>query len=509
MKTIKSLFILFILFNLHLSAQNYSGLKIEYNLFTDDIIYSKNGEIIDKPSVSKNENIYVVVREFNPYITKAIVEVDQISYNQSSNALIPSDFTSSGLGGFSFLNSHGGDYSTGSDISSEYEFLPSSRGAASEEAAKTKNAFSNLTSKLEKVESNLNESYKKLKLFEQANKSRNLAIRDIGTLKTNPNIRPSRIKELIEEEIQYAFAKQKHEKISIDDLIDETKKKEEIKLSISNYENAQKDYQALTKEWTSFSKRLNVLSRGAADAQTSFIHESTDSILNIMHENVVAFEGHSFSEDLNYFSDDHQVVMSELRQVYEELQGNSFEYTFPPIQADGDEVVIDIAFAQINELNTYENYKNLKQTVPVSGGFKITGGVGMAFGGFMDQTYQYSVVNGEIIADEKDDFIPVIASFAHFYKQSLKNVNVGGSFGVGLPILGGNSIQSASFFLGPTVIIGQKQRFLLTGGVMGSKAERLASGFEPGDFFDGFSEILPLTQKYELGYFVAISFNVF
>ena len=491
-----------------LQAQNNNGLIIEYNLFTDEIIYKADGKIINKPYVKKGENITVIVKEFNPYITKAVVAVDQISYNQSSGTLNPTELSMGAADNFSFLGDLMGGLSMGSDVGSEYDYLPSARGASSKDIIESKNTFSTLTSKLAQVESQLNQSYNKLVLFEQAQKSRNLAVTDIAKLKTNANIKPSRVKELIEEEIQYAFAKQKHEKIGIDDLIDEMKKEEEIKSSISNYESAQTDYKALASEWGRFSTRLNIV-QGAEDDQLKYIYTSTDSIVDVMQENVNKFGDFKISDKLNYVSADHQAAMAELRQIYEELQDNSFSYSFPPIQAEGDEVSLAVSFSKRNETDMFENYKNLNQTIPVSGGYKITGGVGLAFGGFSSPTYQYSVINGTIVADEKDDFIPVIASFAHFYKQSLSSVNIGGSFGVGLPILGGNTIQSASFFLGPTILVGQKQRLLITGGVMGAKVERLSSGFKAGDSFDGFTEILPLTQKYEIGYFVAVSFNVF
>ncbi len=508
MNTIK-LFFIFCLVSIGcLNAQDNTGLTIEYNLFSDNIVYKMNGEIITKPYVKKNENITVIVREFNPYITKAVVAVDQISYNQSSGSLNPTEFSVGASDEFSFMGNLLGGLSMGADVASEYDYLPGSRGASSKDVMESKNTFNNLTSKLAQVESKLNQSYNKLVLFEQAQKSRNLAVTDIAKLKTNANIKPSRVKELIEEEIQYAFAKQKHEKIGIDDLIDEMKKEEEIKSSVKNYENAQTDYKALASEWGRFSTSLKIIN-GSDDDQLKYIYGATDSIVDEMKQNVDHFKTVNISDNLNYVAEDHQAAMSELRQVYEELQNNSFTYTFPPIQAEGDQVVVEVSFSKRNETDMFENYKNLKQTIPVSGGYKITGGIGLAFGAFSKPTYQYSVIDNRIVADEKDEFIPVIASFAHFYKQSLSSVNIGGSFGVGLPILGGNTIQSASFFMGPTLLIGQSQRLLITGGIMGAKVERLSSGFQAGDIFDGFTEILPLTQKYELGYFVAVSFNVF
>ena len=201
--------------------------------------------------------------------------------------------------------------------------------------------------------------------------------------------------------------------------------------------------------------------------------------------------------------------LADLRRVYEELESSDFSYSFPPIQAKGDKVKINLSFTRKNEFGEYEDYKELKQTIPVSGTWKVAAGVGLCFGALDETRYRFTIREETIVADELDQFIPIVSSFVHFYRQSPKSLNLGASFGVGLPILGGSDIQAASFFLGPTIIIGESNRFLLTGGIMGARAERLASGFEIGDEFIFFEEALPTIQRYELGYFIGLSFNVF
>ena len=124
-----------------------------------------------------------------------------------------------------------------------------------------------------------------------------------------------------------------------------------------------------------------------------------------------------------------------------------------------------------------------------------------------DPRFSYSVRDNKIVAQELDKFIPIVTSFAHFYKQSPGNVNIGGSFGVGLPILGGSDIQAASFFLGPTIILGEASSFLLTVGVMGAKANRLANGLSIGDEFDNFTTV-PTISRYETGFFIGLSFSI-
>ena len=496
-----------------LVGQNTSGLVLEYNLYTDEVVYTKNNIVIPTPYVEVNENIKVVIKEFNPYIQRATINIDKINYNQSSN-----EFAAQSMGGGSSMDGIAGllgGFSMGGDVGNVFGDIPGSRGVSSQEMMQLKAEFTNLTAELENVESKLNSAHHKIKLFQKVEKSKTLALTDITALKTNENIRPSRIKELITEEINYAFAKADNEEIDINDLVDEMEKEKDFKESLTTYAQAKDEYQQISKKWSSFLFGLKLLSgdngdlEDTQDLQLEFIQNSSDSIVDVINDNVRKFDKLQIDTLADFYDEDqNNQSMAQLRQVYEEMQGNNFSYSFAPIQAEGDEVTIEISVSKKNEIGSYDSYKTLIQTVQVSGGWKISGGVGLCFGGFKNPTFKYSVSDGVIIGDRQDAFIPIVASFAHFYKNTYKSFNLGGSFGIGLPILGGNSITSASFFLGPTAIVGKKQRFLLTTGLMGAKADRLSDLYKVGDSFDNPAELLPINQRYELGFFIGISFNV-
>ena len=154
-------------------------------------------------------------------------------------------------------------------------------------------------------------------------------------------------------------------------------------------------------------------------------------------------------------------------------------------------------------------YKSIGQEIEVAGGWEITGGVGLAFGKLSDPSFSYSVIDGKVTATENDEFIPFISSMAHIVKRTHSSINFGGAFGVGFPISGGNGISSATFFTGPTFVIGKEQKFILSGGVMGAKVNRLANGINVGDPFDTqFTPEVPKVSKYELGYFLSISYDI-
>ncbi len=506
----KQLFVFFSLFFCALAfGQKDSDLILEYDLFNNVITYKKNGQTILKPSVREGDNIYVNVVEFNPYIMKAEVIVKQIDYEQSSLGLAGGELSEGSGGGFSGLSGLLGGLKLGSSIQSAFGGVPGSRGEVSEAALNAKQEFADLTEELNEVENSLNNAYKKLELFKTTSQSQQLALADINDLKTNEYLKPSRIKELIEEEINYSFAKSKGEDIVIDDLVNSMKKEEDIKNSVEEYNTARLRYIALADKWENFSKSIASFIDEEIDQQFEFIHNSSDSIKNEIKKNAT----HKFSKAAEIafskdFSEKNISLMATLRQAHEEMKSNIFTYSFPPVQAQNDEVSFEIVISKNNGVNIYKEYKKLKQTIPVEGGWKISGGLGLAFGKVKNKTYGYSVINNKIVGDELDDFVPLFVSFAHAYKKTIRNINFGGSFGIGFPLQSGATVQSATFFAGPTMIVGKSQRFLLTAGLMGAKVNRLASGFKVGDTYDSISNNLPLAQKYELGYFISLSYDI-
>jgi hypothetical protein len=62
--------------------------------------------------------------------------------------------------------------------------------------------------------------------------------------------------------------------------------------------------------------------------------------------------------------------------------------------------------------------------------------------------------------------------------------------------------------LGPTIILGKQQKFLISGGLMGAKVNRLSRGFMPRDVIESNINGIPTNDRYELGYFIGISYDL-
>jgi len=138
----------------------------------------------------------------------------------------------------------------------------------------------------------------------------------------------------------------------------------------------------------------------------------------------------------------------------------------------------------------------------------VNASIGVAFGQLFSQPQSFFVRDSSIRSEDKDSFFPIVTSFFHFYGQTAGNTAFGGSFGIGLPIVSSGGVQSASFFLGPSLIIGRGERIVVTSGIMGTRVERLAQGYEVGDRFISQANNVPTKTVYELGYFLGLSFNV-
>jgi len=482
-----------------------STLIIEYNLYDDNITYKRNNEFIEKPFVRKGDNINVVITEFNPYTTKATIEVDQFSQSSKAGSLSERSYEGSDSGVLL-----GGDLNLGEGLFSIFSGIPGSRGgSSSKEAMVAQSKYTALTQKTASVEKKINTLREKADLLINADKSRKLALADIYNLKQNNIIRPSRIRQLMEEEVLYAFAKTDNEDVSINDLISEVHKENEIANTVNGFNQAVNEYENLAQEWSLLSTYITTITAEESDARMDHIVKSAAEMNdNIMSK--VKDIPELKTADLNSANNGESIEdMAALRMIYEELKnGKSFQQSFTPIQAQGEEVNIELIFTQKNDDGEYEELKSMTQTIPVSGHWRVSGSVGVSFGKFAKDVSNFSVIDEKITETPTDDFVPQIASFVHMMRQTPKNIDLGVSLGVGLPLLNGGQSTSASFFLGPTILIGQNQRLMLTTGLMGAKAPRLSGGHKVGDTFTLSSDLLPVSSVYEIGYFLGLSFSV-
>ncbi|MCC7245851.1 MAG: hypothetical protein IT269_09240, partial [Saprospiraceae bacterium] len=201
-------------------------------------------------------------------------------------------------------------------------------------------------------------------------------------------------------------------------------------------------------------------------------------------------------------------TLAALRTTYLEISNNRFNKTWTQT-ATGEKINLNITLTPIDSLrNKGAQIKATPLEVAVYGGIRVKAGVGLAFAQYFNRPQQYFVRDSILQSNNKDAFSPTITSFVHFYAPSRRAVSLAGSFGVGFPIGGGESLQSVSFFLGPSLVFGKNERIILSGGLVGGKVDRLSQGYKTGDVYYSDANQAPTESVYELGYFLGFSFSL-
>lgn len=243
----------------------------------------------------------------------------------------------------------------------------------------------------------------------------------------------------------------------------------------------------------------------------------------------------------SYTSSEVEVMLQLMQQLYFSIRNSNFTYTTSSL-AEGDKANINLTFYEIppvgqintpdeseedyeydDEYNEEENWESYKLSankmryntqplrtksfkVNVSGGMKISPSVGVAFPSYLDAAKEYFAVGDTLVSEaDASNFIPNIAAFVNFYPYTGRAVNIGGSFGIGIPLSGG--IVAPSFMLGPSLVLGNKYRIMVSGGAAFGPVERLDNGFEIDQILNPFQELKTKT-KYAVGFYTSISFTV-
>ncbi len=496
-----------VLLSMSLVAQS-GDLIMEYNLFTDELSYTRDGVALAKPSIKAGQNLHVKIVEYNPYVHKVNLTSEESSYAQSSGT---SGFAGiGGSGGFGGIGQLLGGLGLGGVLEGDWSGVTSSRGGLDQQSYQLRSAFEQQLTALQAIEEEINLSAEKINQFAVVGQSRNLAAMDVDQLLHSTQIRPSRVRQLVREEIQHAFVKSEGETISIDDLLGQQAMITSYNNEIKNYKSKAAKYKIMASQWSELATQVAAFDNESSDAKIAFMKTSVDQVVAKINETNQQLNAQTIQAIDTEYSKSDMEVLTDLRKIYEEIENHSFTHSFPPIQVSGDQITVELDFQERNESSAnYDDLKSLKQVIPVTGKWKISGGVGLAFGLGGEDRYTYTLRDQKIVAEEQDEFMPIVASMVHFHRQSASSFNIGASFGLGFPITAAEGQRGLTFLAGPTVILGQQSKFLLSAGVMGTQVGRLGRGYSVGDQFDGISDDIPINQRYELGYFVGLSYSIF
>ena len=206
--------------------------------------------------------------------------------------------------------------------------------------------------------------------------------------------------------------------------------------------------------------------------------------------------------------------LNKIKDLFTSLEASNFEQTYD-YTIESDKVAIELNFLQsafsetANGTPTEENLIKTRTLKLFSkGGFKINSSIALTLNNFGSKAKDFYIDQDGIIGEDVgNSSTPNISTMINFYPVMGENFNLGGSFGVSIPITG--ETRGINFLLGPTIFLGSKSRISLSGGVAYGTVNKLTNGLKAGDSttitdLDSFTK-----SVYDFGYYFGISFSLF
>lgn len=203
-------------------------------------------------------------------------------------------------------------------------------------------------------------------------------------------------------------------------------------------------------------------------------------------------------------------AVDDITDLYASVEAASFKQVYD-YRVTADKAVVEIKFTPVsNKSDTGNNAPVKIRSIPVKakGGFKINSGVALTLNNFKESSKDYFIdQNGIIGATSNTNFVPNLSTMINFYPIIGENFNIGGSFGLSIPIA--DDLRGVNFLIGPSLFFGNENRFSFSGGVAFGPVQKLTNGLKEGDVsigsnIDGFTE-----NVYDVGFYMGISFSLF
>lgn len=498
-------------------------LHIYYDAYTDSTHYKIDGRAVSKPHVRKGQQVVVHVENYNNYLYNLELQwqnrqagyaaASGLSYTgqESGGGVNPLSLLLGGSSPLDMLSMVGGSGEAPRPSSgfgfAEAESRPAIPAAAQRQLAtfsKSVRAAESIAYELETIEGSA-------KNLLEAQQIQAFAAAELQRLCTNKQLPPSQIKALSGEYISRIFNEQDPKKIDLGSILQRPKPLNEYYALKAAYADGLGAYAKEVEQMRPSLATLRLLSEMDAEGGLASILEEATATFTQASGNVDTYQENLGALDQQTETmqglDTRELV--DLRLQYLSIMENDFHKTFRHTVVE-DELDFSLVFSPVDSFQSAGLTSRTVQPVALNvyGGLQINASIGLSFGQFFKQPQNYFVRDSVIRQSDKDTFTPYITSFVHFYPQSRRGSSLGGSFGVGLPIGSGTSLDAITFFLGPSLIIGRQQRITLSGGLLGGKVTQLDGGYEVGDTFDLSTDFLPTNATYRLGYALGISFNL-
>lgn len=192
-----------------------------------------------------------------------------------------------------------------------------------------------------------------------------------------------------------------------------------------------------------------------------------------------------------------------------ELQNEqTFEYVSDPIQGLGDYIEFDVTIkpkTTFKEIFAKNQNRRFKYSEYLRGGIRYDFSVGTVFD-FINKDESYENRNNIITKTSNNKYYPTLAGLFNVSLRSGSLCSIGFSLGGSLNI---TEFDINSLFVGPSLLIGKKEKIIFTTGISFRKTKQLEEGYSEGQPIVGASNIDDyLTNNFRLGIFAGISYNL-
>lgn len=220
--------------------------------------------------------------------------------------------------------------------------------------------------------------------------------------------------------------------------------------------------------------------------------------------------GATVTRALRSFTEYNTDEADDIINLYASVEAASFKQVYD-YRVTADKAVIHLNFIPVSEKTVAGDNTPIKiRDIPVKakGGFKINTGVALTLNNYKDSSKDFFIdQNGIIGSTPNNNFVPNLSTMINFYPIMGENFNIGGSFGLSIPIAA--DVKGVNFLIGPSVFFGNKNRFSFSGGVAFGPVKELTNGLQEGDVaisndLDGF-----IKNEYDVGFYMGISFSLF
>ncbi len=491
-------------------------LHVYYNLYKDSLWYEKNGKPCTNLNVRKGKNVVLHIIEYNNYIYKANVETSYYSvqppgYGSESNnflGMLPGLINSLVPGGSAILPMLNTPI-LGSLMSTftTTDTSKTSRGEI-EEVEDYKIKLNELISKKEEINSlllELNRRNRSEKLLQG-----NLSF--VNELLMNPNLAPSQIKKIVDAYFIDLLLLEPNQRFEVKDIYPLNDKIVGISNLKSEISSKAEGFSKELGEFKKVHKRLKGSDHGIESLYPLLKdYESQEYIIESFVKNLSQI----MVLDTLVTKFDYLSSIQKFYLKYEELQNNSFAI-INNVEAKSKFLLFDINIhkrdtslkSEAGLLSELPVQKSLKVKINTFGDFGFVASAGLAGVGYSNPIESYYIQNNILNAEKQDQFVPYISSLFNVTYQITPNFSPALSFGIGIPMSKSDVLSSISYLVGPSVFFGKERNFALTGGFMFSKIKKLGKNLLVGDTIDvGFGDI-PLSSKFESGFFLGISYNL-